>query len=61
MEDKKKEIKKIEYTKPEILDLGPVTSAMGVADCTPLGQSATINCQAGDSPGQTCLAGTGIS
>jgi hypothetical protein len=59
--EKKQTDEKIEYVKPAILDLGPVTQvAFGASDCTEPGNSATINCGNGDSAGIVCLTGQNV-
>jgi hypothetical protein len=48
---------KIDYVKPEVLDLGPVTqAAIGAAECNPDGNSATATCSTGTSA-HTCSFG----
>lgn len=48
---------KVDYVKPAILDLGPVTVAYGAASCLPNGPSATGSCNYGDHAGGCAIAG----
>ena len=54
--------KKIEYTKPEILDLGPVTPTLG-GTCAPTGSlNYTGNCSTGNiAAGGPCSTGIAVS
>jgi hypothetical protein len=50
---------KIDYVKPEILDLGPVTqAAVGAAECPP-GNIASGLCETGGTAGACPLTGIG--
>ena len=53
--------KKIEYTKPEILDLGPVTPALG-GTCSNGSLNYTGNCSTGNiAAGGPCSTGTAVT
>jgi hypothetical protein len=51
--------KKIDYVKPEILDLGPVTAGIGGADCTS-GGTASGNCGTGMAANGNCTDGSTV-
>jgi hypothetical protein len=62
MNQQRKEKKRIDYVKPEILDLGAVTPTIGGGTCIGGGGFQFGTCITGPTPkGETCFTGTGVA